>query len=69
MGKEENPTCDKCKEDEETPEHLLTNCLFFTKLRFQKLGIAFPQKEQVMDYNLNTILGYIKDTNRLKYEY
>ena len=69
MGVEDNPICEKCEESEETPEHLLTKCPFFARLRFEVLGIAFPSRVQIMESSLRTVLSFIKKSKRLENQY
>ena len=69
MGVEDNPICEKCEEAEETPEHLLTKCPFFARLRFEVLGIAFPSRVQIIESSLRTVISFIKKSKRLGNQY
>ena len=66
MGLEEDPNCEKCKEEEETPEHLLTKCPCLAKLRYEVLGSAFPNRKHIVELKLRTILKFIKLSKRLE---
>ena len=66
MGIEEDPTCEKCGEGEETPEHLLTDCPFFAKLRWEVLGVAFPKKSQIIESLPRTMISFVKCSKRLE---
>ena len=67
MGIEENPTCEKCGEGEETPEHLFTDCPFFAKLRLETLGVAFPRKSQIIESSPRTLINFAKRSRRLEH--
>ena len=65
MGLEEDPNCEKCEEEEETPEHLLTKCPYFAKLRYEVLGTALPNRKHISEYKLRTLINFIKQSKRM----
>ena len=68
MGLETDPICDKCQEEEETMEHLLTRCPFFARDRDEIIGWPITNMENLRRCNLRDIIRFVKKTERLKLE-
>ena len=68
MGLETDPTSDKCQEEEETMEHLLTKCPFYAKERDETIGRPITNMETIRNGSLRNITNFIKRTGKLKME-
>ena len=68
MGLEVDPICDKCQEEEETMEHLLTKCPAFSKERDEIIGWPITTMGNISKCNLKDICKFVKYTGRLKIE-
>ena len=66
MKLEESPTCPKCKENEETTIHLLTECPAFAKLRWEELGQHYPKKEEIQKLKLSKLFKLARKIRRWK---
>ena len=66
MGMETDAICDKCKEEEETAMHLMTECPHYWRERMQHLGAARIEEEDIRKLSTKQILNFAQATNRWK---
>ena len=64
MKLEEDPTCQKCQEEEETAIHFLTRCPMYAKLRWTTLGSSILSEESLHTIDLRKILQFTSESKR-----
>ena len=61
----ENPICDRCMEEEETTEHFLCRCPFYSKTRHEVFNYLFIPTAKIKDLKLKDILKFCGKTDRI----
>jgi ribonuclease HI len=61
IGNIDSPTCRMCMENDETPEHLVTECAALCRQRF--ITFAAPTLNSVPDWDAKQLLGFLRDTH------
>lgn len=64
MGLVQSATCTLCGEAEETMAHILTDCPALSALRFSSFQCHTLRAEEVWEYPLKTILGFLLRSGR-----
>jgi hypothetical protein len=57
-----NPTCMKCRAEEETSVHVLWECEVLASLKHTYLGSFFLEPEDIMNLSIGTIWNFGKET-------
>lgn len=65
IGAEDDPTCRMCLEEDETPQHLLCECLVLANKRHLHFGMPFPKPEEIALATLDRLLNFFRDTGLL----
>jgi hypothetical protein len=60
MGLTDDPTCERCLEEEESATHTLCDCEAISHLRFRHLGQFFMEPNDYYDVPLNKVLHFIR---------
>ena len=68
MGLSDEPTCPKCGFEEDTPEHLITNCSSYNILRKNVLGGKTLCKSKLECTKIPSLLSFIKNSGRLEFK-
>ena len=68
MGLETDPICDRCQEEEETMEHLLTRCPAYSVDRYEYIGCPITTMDNISQSNLKDISKFVNSTGRLNLE-
>ena len=64
MKLEEDPTCQKCQEEEATTIHFLTRCPMYAKLRWTAFGSSILSEESLHKIDLRKIIQFISESKR-----
>jgi ribonuclease HI len=64
----DSPTCRRCGEAEETPFHILCECVALARLRLEELGSAFPQPKTYLSLPIKSVLLFVSRTTLLSQE-
>ena len=65
QGKTDTPLCQKCYEEEETPNHIISSCLYWKAERDKWLGTGPTNlNSQLKKQNTSHLIGLMKETNR-----
>lgn len=64
MGLVESPICTMCWEDDDTMAHLLTDCPAFSALRFEFFQSPTLGTEEIWEFSLKNILGFLRRSSR-----
>jgi hypothetical protein len=59
LGLTEDPTCDRCLEEDESATHILFDCEPIVHLRFRHLGQFFMEPRDYYDALMNKVLHFI----------
>ena len=62
MGLVNDATCQSCLEEEDTPEHRLCECLAFSRIRLNMLGVESIETKNLHSMRLEDILKCSKRT-------
>ena len=64
MGIEDDPTCPKCGDTEETSYHYLMECPYYNKIRHSIFMFQILDKRDLPYINLSDILSFVRRTKR-----
>ena len=64
MGMEDDPTCPRCNEEDETTEHYLVKCPAYAEPRYQTFGKAIMKIEEMRGETVKSILCFVERTGR-----
>ncbi|KAJ8983698.1 hypothetical protein NQ317_003488, partial [Molorchus minor] len=65
LGIEEDPTCPRCGEDDETSYHFVGQCEAFRRLRFAIFGSGTLSREELVSLGWSDDLTFIRRSGRL----
>ncbi|KAJ8971537.1 hypothetical protein NQ317_014969 [Molorchus minor] len=65
LGIEEDPTCPRCGEDDETSYHFVGQCEAFRRLRFAIFGSGTLSREKLVSLGWSDVLTFIRTSGRL----
>ncbi|KAJ8983442.1 hypothetical protein NQ317_013205 [Molorchus minor] len=65
LGIEEDPTCPRCGEDDETSYHFVGQCEAFRRLRFAIFGSGTLSREELDSLGWSDVLTFIRRLGRL----
>jgi hypothetical protein len=60
MGLTDDPTCERCLEEDESATHISCDCEAIANLRFRHLGQFFMEPSDYYDAPINRILHFIR---------
>jgi hypothetical protein len=60
MGLTNDPTCERCLEENESATHILCDCEAIANLRFRHLGQFFREPSDYYDAPVNRVLHFIR---------
>jgi hypothetical protein len=66
MGLTDNPTCERCLEEDESATHILCDCEAIANLRFRHLGQFFMEPCDYYDARINKVLHFIRSVGLIK---
>jgi hypothetical protein len=66
LGLTDDPTCERCLEDDESAAHTLCNCEAITHLRFRHLGQFVMEPSDYYDAPINKVLHFIRSVGLIK---
>jgi hypothetical protein len=66
MGLTDDPTCERCLEEDESATHILCDCEAIANLRFRHLGQFFMEQSDYYDAPINRILHFIRSVGSIK---
>jgi hypothetical protein len=66
MGLTDDPTCERCLEEDESATHILCNCEAIANLRFRHLGQFFREHSDYYDAPINRVLHFIQSVGLIK---
>jgi hypothetical protein len=67
MGKcLDNPTCERCLEEEESATHILCDCEAIAYLRFRHLGQFFVEPNNYYNASINKVLHFFRSAGLIK---
>jgi hypothetical protein len=62
----DDPTCERCLEDEELATHILCDCEAIANVRFRHLGQFFMEPSDYYDTPINRVLHFIPSAGLIK---
>jgi hypothetical protein len=65
-GLTDDPTCERCLEEEESATHILCDCEAIAYLRFRHLGQFFMEPSDYYDVPVNKVLHFIRGVGLIK---
>jgi hypothetical protein len=66
LGLTDDPTCERCLEEEESATHVLCDCGAMTYLRFPQLGQFSIEPSDYYDASINKVLHFIRSVTLIK---
>jgi hypothetical protein len=66
MGLTDDPTCEKCLQEDESATHILCDCEAIANLRFCHLGQFFMEQNDYYDAPINRVLHFIRSVGLIK---
>jgi hypothetical protein len=60
LGLTDNPTCERCLEEDESVTHILCDCEVISYLRFHHLGQFVMDPSDYYDSPINKVLHFIR---------
>jgi hypothetical protein len=66
MGLTDDPTCERCLEEDESATHILCVCEAIANLRFRHLGQFFMELSDYYDALINRVLHFIRSVGLIK---
>jgi hypothetical protein len=66
VGGGEDPTCERCLEEDESATHILCDCEAMANLRLHHLGQFFMEPSDYYDAPINRILRFIRSVGLIK---
>jgi hypothetical protein len=66
MGLTDDPTCERCLEEDESATHILCYCEAIANLRFRHLGQFFMEPSDYYDAPINRVLQFIRSVGLIK---
>jgi hypothetical protein len=65
-GMEDDPTCERCLEEDESATHILLDCEAIAYLRFRHLGQFFMEPSDFDDAPIIKVLHFIRSVGLIK---
>ena len=62
---QDSPRCRLCGEEDETPFHILCECVALARNRMLEWGVAFPQPNDYLELPARSVVLFMRDTNLL----
>jgi hypothetical protein len=62
----DDPTCERCLEEDESATHILCDCEATGNLRFRHLGQFFMKPSDYYDAPINRVLHFIRSVGLIK---
>jgi hypothetical protein len=62
----DDPTRERCLEEDESATHILCDCEAIAKLRFHHLGQFFMEPSDYYDATINRVLHFIRSVGLIK---
>jgi hypothetical protein len=66
MGLTDDPTCERCLEEDESAPHILCDCEAIANLRFRHLGQFFTDPSDYYGDPINKVLHFIRSVRLIK---
>jgi hypothetical protein len=66
LGSTDDPTYERCLEDNESATHILCDCEAIAHLRFRHLGQYFLEPSDYYDTPINKVLHFIQSVGLIK---
>jgi hypothetical protein len=66
MGLTDDPTCERCLEEDESATHILCDCGSIANLRFRHLGQLFMEPCDYYDAPVIRVLHFIRSVGLIK---
>jgi hypothetical protein len=66
LGLTDNPTCERCLEEDESATHILCDCEAIAYLRFRHLGQFFTEPSDYYNAPINKVLHFIQSVGLIK---
>jgi hypothetical protein len=66
LGLTDNPTCERCLEEDESATHVLCDCEAIAHLRFRHLHQLFMKPSDYYDAPINKVLHFIRNVELVK---
>jgi hypothetical protein len=66
IGLTDDPTCERCLEEDESVTHILCDCEAKANLRFRHLGQFFMEPSDYYDAPINRVLHFIRSVGLIK---
>jgi hypothetical protein len=65
-SQEDDQTCERCLEEDESATHILCDCEAIANLRFRHLGQFFTEPSDYYDAPINRVLHFIRSVGLIK---
>jgi hypothetical protein len=62
----DDPTCERCLEEDESAIHILRDCEVIAYLSFHHLGQSFMEPSDYYDTPINNVLHFIRSVGLIK---
>jgi hypothetical protein len=66
LGLTDDPTCERCLEEDESATHILCDCEARAYLRFHHLGQFFMEPSDYYDATIKKVLHFIRSEGLIK---
>jgi hypothetical protein len=66
LGLIDNPTCERCLQEDESATHILCDCEAIAHLRFRHLGLFFMEPSDFYDDPIFKVLHFIRSVGLIK---
>jgi hypothetical protein len=66
MGLTDDPTCERCLEEDESAKHILCDCEAIANLWFRHVGQFFMEPSDYYDVHINRVLHFIWSVGLIK---
>jgi hypothetical protein len=66
LGLTDDPTCERCLEEDESATHVLCDCEAITYLRFRHLGQFFMKPSDFYDAPISKVLHFIRSVGLIR---
>jgi hypothetical protein len=66
LGLTDDPTCERCQEEDESATHILCDCEATAYLRFRHLGQFYMEPSEYYDAPINNVLHFIRGVGLIK---
>jgi hypothetical protein len=66
MGLTDDPSCERCLEEDESATHILCDCEAIANLIFRHLGQFFTEPNDYFDASIKTVLHFIRSVGLIK---